>query len=312
MAEPVGSAGGNNITIADAIVPAIMVGGFGTRLWPLSRPEKPKQFLVVEGDKSLFQNTVLRVQVDCFTPPWLLANRKTLSLAEAQLSDININPAGLIVEQSQIGTAAAIAALLTVMGPARRGDLVLVLPSDHVLGRSDLFQHNVKSATSLAKQGKIVTFGIVPTAPETGFGYIRPGVAMLHANVVQPGGFVEKPNSVDAKRYVEAGYLWNSGMFLFSVGTMLQEYETHAPDLLVAVSAAVATGSTEAINGIRHHLLGDVASILPAALPIDKVIMEKSHNIVVVPCSKMDWRDVGTLAALQKLKQQINPADAAP
>jgi mannose-1-phosphate guanylyltransferase/mannose-6-phosphate isomerase len=288
-----------------------MVGGSGSRLWPLSSPERPKQFLVLQGELSLFQNTLLRVRASGFAAPWVLANTKTIDLAEEQMAAIHVNAAGCVVEQIQIGTAAAVAALLVALGSAKRDDLVLVLPSDHIIFRPDLFQHHVKAAIPLAQNGKIVTFGIVPTTPETGFGYIKPGIDKLleisilaHA-VQQPGGFVEKPNANDAVAFVRAGYLWNTGILLFKVGTMLREFETHAPQIMEAAAAAVSSGSTLLRNGICRHMLDEAkSSALAAAVPIDKAILEKSHNIVVVPCHDLGWRDMGTVSAVQKLRDE--------
>jgi mannose-1-phosphate guanylyltransferase/mannose-6-phosphate isomerase len=297
--------------MTDAIIPALMVGGSGSRLWPLSRPERPKQFLVLQGDKSLFQNTVLRVQAADFASPWILANGKTLALAEEQLAEIKVHPAGYVVEQVQIGTAAAIATLLCVLGPAGHNELVLVLPSDHLISRPDLFQQAVVASKPIARWGKIVTFGIVPTAPETGFGYIRPSPHTLGAastlaySVQQPAGFVEKPNESEALTYIKDGYFWNAGIFLFSVGAMLQEFETHAPDILASAATALSSGSTTLNNNVVQHVLDkQMSSDKVAAISIDKAILEKSRNIVVVPCEHLGWRDMGTLSAVQKLLEE--------
>ena len=295
----------------DTIIPAIMVGGSGSRLAPLSSPERPKQFLVMQGQFSLFQNTVLRVQASGFGAPWILASSKTHGLAEEQMAAIQVTPAGSVLEQMQIGTAAAIAALLNVLGPEHRDAVILVLPSDHIIARPDLFRHIVNAAKPLACNGKIVTFGIVPTAPETGFGYIKPGTRKLEADsilahsVQQPGGFVEKPNESDARAFVYAGYLWNTGIFMFKVETLWREFETHAPKILAGATAAVTAGSTSLHSGVRHHMLHEAqSSALVAAVPIDKAILEKSHNIVVVPCHNLGWRDMGTWSAVQTLEEE--------
>jgi mannose-1-phosphate guanylyltransferase/mannose-6-phosphate isomerase len=304
-------AGGNIITSTDTIIPAIMVGGSGSRLQPLSSPEKPKQFLVFQGEYSLFQNTVKRIQADGFAAPWILANSKTYGFAEEQMAAIRVIPAGSLHEQTQIGTAAAIAALLVVLGQERRDELILVLPSDHIIARPDLFQHFVRAARPLARCRKIVIFGIVPTAPETGFGYIKPGINKIDLDsasafsVQQPGGFVEKPNESDARIFLQEGYLWNAGIFLFTVETMLQEFETHAPQILQDATAAISSGSSSLHNGVFQHRLDDTkTSALAAAVPIDKAILEKSHNSVVVPCHALGWRDMGTLSAVQRLRNE--------
>lgn len=302
---------GNIMAKTDTIIPAILVGGSGSRLRPLSSPERPKQFLVMQGQYSLFQNTVLRVQASGFGAPWILASSKTHGLAEEQMAAIQVTPAGSVLEHMQIGTAAAIAALLAVFEPEHRDGIILVLPSDHIIARPDLFQHIVKAAKPLACSGKIVTFGIAPTAPETGFGYIKPGTMKLDADsitahaVQQPGGFVEKPNESDAQAFVHAGYLWNSGIFMFKVDTLWREFKTHAPQMLAGATAAVSAGSTSLHNGVRHHMLQEaLSSALVAAVPVDKAILEKSQNIVVVPCHDLGWRDMGTWSAVQTLEEE--------
>ena len=153
--------------MTNMVIPAIMVGGSGTRLWPISRSNKPKQFLALGSEFSMFQNTVMRVRADGFSRPWLLANDDAILHINAQLPATNVMPAGVIVEPVQRGTAAAIAAMVQVIGSRNPEALILVMPADHVISEPELFRSAVLRSVPLANFGKIVTFGIVPTGPET-------------------------------------------------------------------------------------------------------------------------------------------------
>ncbi len=297
--------------MSDLIVPAIMVGGSGTRLWPLSRSNKPKQFLALGGDMSMFQNTVTRVKSAEFARPWFLTNQEFASHIEAQLPDTGVTPAGIILEPFQRGTAAAIAAVARVISNKSADALILVMPADHIIADAELFKDAVLRAAPLAKFGKIVTFGIVPTAPETGYGYIRPSEKIVSNsntigfNVDQPGGFLEKPNEVDAKAFIEAGYFWNAGIFLFKASTMLHEFEKYAADTLHAVTNAVASAKVSSNLGVNHlHLCETGFAAAPANIPVDTAIMEKSHVVAVVPCKSIGWHDVGSLSALWEMAEK--------
>jgi mannose-1-phosphate guanylyltransferase/mannose-6-phosphate isomerase len=297
--------------MTDVIVPAIMVGGSGTRLWPLSRSDRPKQFLALHNEMSMFQNTVLRVKSGEFSRPWFMTNDSYVSQIEAQLPGTGVVPAGIILEPIQRGTAAAIAAMIVAISSKSPDALILVMPADHVVADAKQFREAVARATPLAKFGKIVTFGIVPTAPETGFGYIRRGESIVSGDtligysVEQPGGFLEKPDAVKAQKFVEAGYFWNAGIFLFKASTMLHEFEKHAPETLRAASAAVANGETRTHLGVsRHHLCESSFALAPPSKPVDTEIMEKSHLVAVVPCEDIGWFDVGSLSALWEMSEK--------
>jgi mannose-1-phosphate guanylyltransferase/mannose-6-phosphate isomerase len=298
----------------DLVIPAIMVGGSGTRLWPISRSNKPKQFLALDGDFSMFQNTVTRVRADGFARPWLLANEDALLHIKAQCPATGVVPSGVIVEPVQRGTAAAIAAIVQVISNKNPEAIILVMPADHVILRPDLFRDAVLRSVPLARFGKIVTFGIVPTAPETGYGYIRPSHALnvdnqsIGFHVEQPGGFLEKPN---ATSFVEQGYLWNAGIFLFKASTMLKEFQNYASDTLSAVSNAVSFGTQVIRAGTTYHYpsLNNFEKA-PKDVPIDTAIMEQSAIVAVLPCGAIGWHDVGSLSAIWDMAEKCENKNA--
>ncbi len=283
------------------IHPAIMIGGSGTRLWPLSRENKPKQFLSLVGPQSLFQDTIMRFRHPGFAAPWLLSNAETLDHALAQLAETGDQAAGLVVEPLMRGTAAALAAVALVIGHDEPDTLILAAPSDHVIERPERFRDAVERARRAAEDGAIVTFGIVPTAPETGFGYIRPGSALdgSQAFAIPPGGFVEKPSLERAGELIAAGCLWNAGIFLFKAGSFVAEMERHAPATLQAVRAAVAAASLK--NGNRWILDEAAFAEAPRELSVDHAVMEKTDRAAVVPCEGVGWSDVGALSALWEI-----------
>ncbi len=301
----------------DMVVPAIMVGGSGTRLWPLSRPNKPKQFLVLDGKNSMFQETILRVEASGFSRPWLLANDDALMHINSQLAETGIAPAGVIVEPVQRGTAAAVAAIAQLIGGNNPDAIILVMPADHLISKPDLFREAVLRSVPLAKLGKIVTFGIVPTAPETGYGYIRQGEPLHVENqpvgfeVAYPGGFLEKPDLATAQKFIEQGYLWNAGIFLFKASTMLIEFQNHAMETLLAVSSAISSETQMSRAGITYHYLStkDFAKV-PNDLPIDTAIMEQSLNVAVMPCGTIGWHDVGSLSSLWEIAEKCEHGNA--
>jgi mannose-1-phosphate guanylyltransferase/mannose-6-phosphate isomerase len=294
-------------TVPSKIIPAIMIGGSGTRLWPLSRANMPKQFLRLTNEKSLFQNTLARVQGPMFDDPWLLTGEAFLDLAVGQMREHRSNCRGIVIEPLQRGTAAAIAAITVAISRIDPEALILAVPADHVIKHDEAFRMAIAQAAPIAEDGKIVTFGIVPTAPETGFGYIRPGTPIqtgdrvIGAHVEQPGGFLEKPNAVRAAEFVAAGYYWNAGIFLFKASAMLRELEQHAPETLAAIT-----------RSFGHELQQDAEPLLikpdaaefaaaPADQPIDTAVMEKSASVAVVPCDNIGWADIGSLSALWEI-----------
>jgi mannose-1-phosphate guanylyltransferase/mannose-6-phosphate isomerase len=300
-------------TLSELVIPAIMVGGSGTRLWPISRSNKPKQFLSLDGKSSMFQNTVTRVIANGFSRPWLLANEDATLHINSQLPSTGTIPEGVIIEPVQRGTAAAVAAIAQVIGSKKPDAIILVMPADHVISEPSLFREAVLRSVPLAKQGMIVTFGIIPTAPETGYGYIKPGHQLhvdnqaLGFSVEQPGGFLEKPNAHTASTFVEQGYLWNAGIFLFMASTMIKEFQTYARDTLSAVSIAVSFRAEVKRQGTTYHyLLQKSFEKVPKDMAIDTAIMEKSAHVALVPCGDIGWHDVGSLSAIWDMAEKCD------
>lgn len=276
------------------LVPVILSGGSGTRLWPLSRKNLPKQFLQLAGDSTLFQQTVARGKAlpDAGAPIVVCSDDHRFLVAE-QLLELGVRDSAILLEPVARNTAPAIA-LAAMHAQARDPDAVLlVLPADHLIGDTASFSDAVAKARPLAAQGWLVTFGIRPDAPETGFGYIRRADA-INADGFRVGAFVEKPDRSTAESYLATGgYDWNSGMFMFQAGRFLEELAQHAPAMHAAVEAAFR-GAHADLDFVRV----DKAAF--AAVPedsIDYAVMEKTQRAAVVPVS-CGWSDIGSWAAL--------------
>jgi mannose-1-phosphate guanylyltransferase / mannose-6-phosphate isomerase len=274
------------------ITPVILSGGAGTRLWPLSRELYPKQLLPLVGDRTMLQETVHRLAGLDAAAPLVVCNEAHRFLVAEQLRVLGHKPQAIILEPVGRNTAPAIA-LAALQAPTDA--LLLVLPADHVIRDVKAFHRAIHTALPAAGAGQLVTFGIVPTAPETGYGYIQGATADsggVHA-IVQ---FVEKPELARAQQFLEqGGYFWNSGMFLFRASRYLEELGHHAPDILQAARAALA--------GAQPDL--DFVRVDPAAFEacrsdsIDYAVMEKTHHAAVVPLSA-GWSDVGSWSALHE------------
>jgi mannose-1-phosphate guanylyltransferase/mannose-6-phosphate isomerase len=276
------------------LIPLILSGGSGTRLWPVSRKNLPKQFLALAGKGTLFQQTVARtLQLPDVGAPIVVASEDHRFLAADQLLEAGIADATIVLEPLARNTAPAIA--LGALQALQRdpGALLLVLPADHLIGDTAAFVAAVQRATPLAEQGWLVTFGIRPDRPDTGFGYIRraESVGDTGYRVEQ---FVEKPDLATAESYLaDGGYDWNSGMFLFKASRYLQELATQAPEMLAAVSAAHAQASAD-LDFVR------IDRELFAQVPdnsIDYAVMEKTRHAAVIPVS-CAWSDIGSWSAL--------------
>jgi mannose-1-phosphate guanylyltransferase len=281
----------------ERIVPVILSGGSGTRLWPLSSRQKPKQFLALASERTMLQETALRAaDTALFAPPIVVGSAEHAPLLESQLAEAGGSPSALILEPSARNTAPAIALAALAVTPDR---LLLVMPSDHVVRDLDAFLAAVAAAAPLAEQDWLVTFGIRATRAETGFGYIRRGGA-LGAEAYRVERFVEKPDEATAQLYLDEGcYDWNGGIFMFRAGRYLEALRNLAPDILEAVSAAMDQARRAGAD-IRPDP-DDFAS--SPSVSIDYAVMEKDDRVAVVPV-EMGWSDIGSWDALHDLSQQ--------
>ena len=278
------------------IHPVIMAGGTGSRLWPLSRQLNPKQFLkLTDGSLSMLQSTVARLDGMKAEKPLLICNEEHRFLAAEQMRQSGQDDVQIILEPHGRNTAPAIA-LAAIQLCEHAGDndpLMLVLAADHLIQDTHAFQNGVAKAIPLAQRGSLVTFGIVPGHPETGYGYIHRG-AELEADCFEVDSFVEKPDLDTANAYLASGdYLWNSGMFLFSARAYLKELEAYRPDILNACKAAIADASTD-LHFTRVN--AELFERCPSE-SVDYAVMEKTDKATVVALDA-GWSDIGSWSAL--------------
>ncbi|TVR57289.1 MAG: mannose-1-phosphate guanylyltransferase/mannose-6-phosphate isomerase [Candidatus Competibacteraceae bacterium] len=283
------------------IVPVILSGGSGTRLWPLSREAYPKQFLPLVDQNTMLQNTALRiVGLADATAPLVVCNEEHRFMVAEQLRAIGIQPAAVILEPVGRNTAPAVAVAAL---HAQREDvdpLLLILPADHVIADVGGFRAAIQRVAPHAAAGRLITFGIVPTAPEIGYGYIKAGAALDDSGVSAVERFVEKPDPATAQRYLDsADYFWNSGMFMFRASTFLAELERFAPAMLAACQQALTAGRSD-----TDFLWLDRTTF--TACPkdsIDYAVMEKTDRAVVMPLT-VGWNDVGSWSALWEVGER--------
>jgi len=285
------------------LIPVLLAGGVGTRLWPLSRQSRPKQFLELTGAGSLLQQTLARVDgVEALGPPLVVGNETHRFIIAEQMRSAGLS-GPILLESSPRGTAAA-AAAAALEARARHGDDVelLVLPTDHAVGDIPAFARAIDRARTVAAQGQLTLFGVTPDRAETGYGYIQAGDS--HAEGVRGvRRFVEKPDADSAAAYLAAGdYYWNSGMFLFGAGDFLDALAVHAPDIHAAVHAA----HQQAVTDVDFLRLESEAFDACRADSIDYAVMERTDRAVVVAFDAQ-WGDLGSWSAVAR----VNGSDAA-
>jgi len=284
--------------------PVLLSGGSGTRLWPLSREAYPKQFLPLVGDDTLLQATWRRVAPLSSAAPLVVANEEHRFLVAEQLRVIGAPQARIVLEPVGRNTAPAIAAAALIASADGGDPLLLVLPSDHVVRDADAFRAAVRAAAPAAEAGALVTFGIVPQSPETGFGYIQ--AERGGEGVRKVLRFVEKPDAATAQGYLDAGdYYWNSGMFLFRASRFLDELGRHRPDILAAARAASAHVDPD---GEFLRLDREAFAASPSE-SIDYAVMEKTDAAMVLPVD-IGWNDVGSWSALWEVSEQDGDGNA--
>jgi mannose-1-phosphate guanylyltransferase len=279
---------------ATLIQPVILSGGSGTRLWPLSRRSRPKQLVSLSGDGTLLQRTALRTAGhEGFASPIVVAAADDGDPVEQQLAEVGVQASALILEPVGRNTAAAIALAAVEVAP---DTLLLVMPSDHEIGQVDALHDAVSAAKPLAEQDWMVTFGVEPDRPETGYGYISRSEA-LAGGLFRVARFAEKPDAETAAKWLaEGGWCWNAGIFLFRASAFLDLLSIHAP----AVLQAVRNASSRA-ERIGSRLLPDAESFAAApSVSVDKAVMELAPRVAVAPV-EMGWTDLGSWEAVHAL-----------
>ncbi|HEY2337378.1 MAG TPA: mannose-1-phosphate guanylyltransferase/mannose-6-phosphate isomerase [Burkholderiales bacterium] len=284
-----------------ALHPVILCGGSGTRLWPLSRAMLPKQFLPLAGERTMIQDTALRLAGLEAMPPVVVSHLEQRFLAAEQLREVGVVPSLHLLEPVAKNTAPAIAAAALCVARNDPQALLLVLPSDHAIGDVAGFHAAVRRAVALAGQGRLVTFGMVPAEPATGYGYIRRGAAEGGVrDAFHVAEFVEKPDAARAERFVAGGeHYWNSGMFLFGARRFLDELARLRPEMLAAVEAAVDLAAKD-LDFLR---LDAEAFGRCKSESVDYAVMEHTRDASVV-AAEFGWSDVGSWSALWELQKK--------
>jgi mannose-1-phosphate guanylyltransferase / mannose-6-phosphate isomerase len=281
------------------VLPLILSGGSGKRLWPLSRQAYPKQFLTVLGGKSLFQETCLRLQMGHFSKPLVIANAAHRFLVAEQMRDIGVNPKAIVLEPVGRNTAPAaiVGALLAAQDDAER--LVLLLPSDHAIADPKAFTVALQTAIPAAVEGAMITFGVKPSRPHTGYGYIEVAGGASNDGALKVERFVEKPDETHAKQYFASGrFYWNAGIFLFKAGTLLDAARKLAPAMLEACTESLAKANRD-LDFVR---LSEEQFTHVESISLDYAIIERFANIRCVPF-EAGWSDLGSWSEVWEVAQ---------
>ncbi|MGD1876758.1 MAG: mannose-1-phosphate guanylyltransferase/mannose-6-phosphate isomerase [Kiloniellaceae bacterium] len=281
------------------IRPVILAGGSGVRLWPLSRPWRPKPFVRLAGPQTLLQQTVERFSASArFAPPLLVCNRAHRFLVAEQLQQMGVVPRAIVLEPVLRNTAPAAAIAALLLAEDDPDSLMLLAPSDHLIQDLPGLHEAIDLAAAAARQGRIVTFGAHPLRPETGYGYIKQDGELADCpGCYRIGRFVEKPDLATAERYLSSGaYMWNSGLFLLSAARLIEEMGRHAPAVLDACRRALA-GARDDEDFLR---LDEDAFAAQPSIPFDKAVMERTAEGAVVAID-IGWSDVGSWEALHQV-----------
>ncbi|MCG8906489.1 MULTISPECIES: mannose-1-phosphate guanylyltransferase/mannose-6-phosphate isomerase [unclassified Pseudomonas] len=277
------------------MIPVILSGGSGSRLWPLSRKQYPKQFLALTGEHTLFQQTLERLVFEGMEPPVVVSNQEHRFIVQEQLEALNLKTQSILLEPFGRNTAPAVAIAAMKLLAEGRDELLLVLPADHVIDDQRAFQRALALATNAAEKGEMVLFGIPANRPETGYGYIKAGDERgLPDGVIRVERFIEKPDEARAQQFVEdGGYFWNSGMFLFRASRFLEELKKHDADIydtcLLALERSQHDGELINIDAATFECCPDNS--------IDYAVMEKTRRACVVPLAA-GWNDVGSWSSI--------------
>jgi mannose-1-phosphate guanylyltransferase/mannose-1-phosphate guanylyltransferase/mannose-6-phosphate isomerase len=288
------------------IQPVILCGGSGTRLWPLSRASCPKQFLSLTEPRTMLQATAARVRGGAFAEPLVVAGESLGALVEEQLRDGGLGPPAIILEPAGRNTAAAIAVAAYWLKARGGDDIMLVMPSDHLIQDEPAFKLAVAAALPAVRDGALATFGIAARSPETGYGYIGPGREWAES----PGAFAverffEKPDAATAARFCASGYLWNGGIFLFRVSAFLAELERHAPEVARQCAAAMAEASSDGA-----FVMPEAEAFLASpSIAVDVAVMERTDRACVVPVD-MGWSDLGSWDAVWTVSEKDEAGNA--
>jgi mannose-1-phosphate guanylyltransferase/mannose-6-phosphate isomerase len=288
------------------IVPVLLSGGTGSRLWPLSREAYPKQLLSLLGEKTLLQQTAMRTSNNAmFASPMVVANAEHRFAIGEQLREAGIEDAKIILEPIGRNTAPAVAVAALIAMERDPDAIILATPVDHWIGNRDAFLEAVELGLQAAQSGKLVLFGMRPTHPATGFGYIRAGAELSKDSPIHAvSGFTEKPDATTAEQYLASGnYFWNSGIFLLPARQLIEELHAHAPDVLDAARQSLA----EATNDLDFLRLDEAAFSRAPSISIDYAVMEHTKQGAVV-AADFEWNDIGSWSALWSVAVK-NPAE---